>query len=218
MDNYLLLVDTYEEERQINEQTLVANNIAGMIIRLNHIEGGHHLDENFRVQWAEAGNAGLLRVPYFVYNPWVDGQENFTAGKVHHLWNAVMVDIEVTKPGYPPSTYATEVAKFCQFVRSRWNFMIYTGEAYLHLLSSWPTNADYWWAQYPFSLYPPVSETRTWAQVRAQVDALPGPFNADKIPGRFKMWRASGTAHPPGGPNRRCGRVPGHARRIAHLD
>jgi len=119
MDNYLLLVDTYEEERQINEQTLVANNIAGMIVRLNHIEGGHHLDENFHVQWAEAGNAGLLRVPYFVYNPWVDGQENFNwlVRYIPFEANAVMVDIEVTKPGYPPSTYATEVAKFCQFVR-----------------------------------------------------------------------------------------------------
>ena len=146
MNNYLLLVDTYEEERQINEQALIANNIVGMIIRLNNMEGGHHMDANFIVQWAEAGNAGLLRIPYFVYNPWVDGQENYD-WLVRHMpfeAKAVMVDIEVSKPGYSPSTYATEVARFCQIVGTRWNFMIYTGENYLSLLSSWPTNADYW--------------------------------------------------------------------------
>ena len=194
MNNYLLLVDTYEEERQINEQTLIANNIVGMIIRLNNMEGGHHMDANFIVQWAEAGNAGLLRIPYFVYNPWVDGQENYD-WLVRHMpfeAKAVMVDIEVSKPGYSPSTYATEVARFCQIVGTRWNFMIYTGENYLSLLSSWPTNADYWWAQYPNALYPQVPENRTWAQVRAQIDGFAGPFNAEKIPGRFKMWQASG--------------------------
>jgi GH25 family lysozyme M1 (1,4-beta-N-acetylmuramidase) len=194
MNSYLLLVDTYEGEEEISEQTLIANNIVGMIIRLNHIEGGHHLDENFTVQWREAGNAGLLRVPYFVYNPWVDGQENYN-WLVRYMpfeVNAVMIDIEVSKPGYSPHTYATEVARFCQFVRPRWNFMIYTGEGYLPLLSSWPVDADYWWAQYPFSLYPSTPETRTWAQVRAQINALAGPFNANKIPGRFKMWQVSG--------------------------
>ena len=73
MNNYLLLVDTYESET-IDEAALKTNNVSGMIIRLNHIEGGHHLDANFTTQWAETGKADLLRVPYFVYNPWVDGQ------------------------------------------------------------------------------------------------------------------------------------------------
>jgi GH25 family lysozyme M1 (1,4-beta-N-acetylmuramidase) len=194
MNNYLLLVDTYEGDEPINEQALIANNIAGMVIRLNNMEGGHHLDANFTAQWLQAGNAGLLRVPYFVYNPWVDGQENYEwlVRYIPYEASAVMVDIEVSKPGYPPSTYAAEVARFLQIAGSRWKYMIYTGEAYLGLLSSWPTNADYWWAQYPNSLYPPGPEARTWAQVRAQVDALPGPFNANKIPGRFKMWQISG--------------------------
>ena len=155
MNNYLLLVDTYEAET-IDEAALKANNVSGMIIRLNHIEGGHHLDTNFTTQWAETGKAGLLRVPYFVYNPWVDGQENYDwfVKHVPYEAGAVMVDVEVIYPGYSPVTYAAEVAKFCQLVGPRWNYMIYTGEGYLNLLSSWPTDADYWWAQYPYSLYP----------------------------------------------------------------
>ncbi|MCJ7435180.1 MAG: phosphodiester glycosidase family protein [Anaerolineales bacterium] len=193
MNNYLLLVDTYESET-IDEAALKTNNVSGMIIRLNHIEGGHHLDANFTTQWSETGKAGLLRIPYFVYNPWVNGQKNYDWLVKHMPYEAgaVMVDIEVIYYGYSPATYAAEVAKFFQLMGPRWNYMIYTGEGFLHLLSSWPKDADYWWAQYPNSLYPPTSQKWTWDQVRAKVDTLDGPYNAAKIPGRLKMWQASG--------------------------
>lgn len=194
MNNYLLLIDTYEGERQIDEQALIANNIVGMIIRLNHIEGGHHTDENFVTQWQEAGNAGLLRVPYFVYNPWVNAQANYD-WLVRHLpyeAGAVMLDIEVKYPGYSPDTYRDEVARFCRLVGARWHYMIYTGESVLPLLSAWPADADYWWAQYPLSLYPDTPESRTWNQVRAVIDGLDGPVNVHKIPGPWKAWQVSG--------------------------
>jgi GH25 family lysozyme M1 (1,4-beta-N-acetylmuramidase) len=193
MNNYLLLVDTYESET-IDEAALKANNVSGMIIRLNHIAGGHHPDETFTTQWTETGNAGLLRVPYFVYNPWVNGQANYDWLVKHMPYEAgaVMMDIEVVYSGYSPATYAAEVAKFCQLVGARWNYMIYTGEGFLDLLSSWPTDADYWWAQYPNSLYPSTAQKWTWDQVRTKVNALDGPNNAAKIPGRLKMWQASG--------------------------
>jgi len=193
MKNYLLLVDTYESET-IDEAALKANNVSGMIIRLNHIEGGHHLDANFTTQWSETGKAGLLRVPYFVYNPWVNGQGNYD-WLVKHIpfeAGAIMVDIEVVYTGYSPVTYAAEVVKFFQLVGPRWNYMIYTGEGFQSLLSSWPKDADYWWAQYPNSLYPPTSQKWTWDQVRAKIDTMDGPYNAAKVPGRLKMWQASG--------------------------
>lgn len=194
MDNYLLLVDTYEGEKQIDELQLIANNIPGMIMRLNHIEGGHHLDENFTTQWRETGKAGLLRVPYFVYNPWVDGDKNYDWLIKHMPYEAgaVMIDIEVEYPGYSPDTYRDEVFNFCQLVGKRWNYMIYTGENYLSLLSAWPADADYWWAQYPYSLYPNIPQTWAWNQVRTVIDAMDGPMNAAKIPGQWKLWQASG--------------------------
>jgi hypothetical protein len=70
--------------------------------------------------------------------------------------------------------------------------MLYTGEGYLDLLDTWPTDLPYWWAQYTNSLYPNKAEHRTWDQVRARVDALPGPANADKAPGDWKMWQLTG--------------------------
>ena len=193
MDNYLLLVDTYENET-INEAALKSNGVVGMIIRLNHIQGGHHLDENFKNQWKEAGEAGLLRVPYFVYNPWVDGEANYNwfVRYVPYEVGAIMIDVEVEFPNYPPNRYATELEKFCQLVAPRWNYMIYTGQGYLNLLSKWPTEADYWWAQYPAVLYPEHPEQWTWDKVREKVDALSGPLNVEMVPGRFKMWQCTG--------------------------
>jgi len=192
MNNYLLVVDTYEA-KTIDESVLKANNISGMVIRMNHMAGGHHLDTKFTTQWEEAGKAGLLRVPYFVYNPWVDGQVNYEWFVKHMPYEAgaIMIDVEVVFPGYSPITYAAELAKFCSLVAPRWSFMIYTGEGYLNLLSSWPQNVDYWWAQYPASLYPEPPQKWTWEQVRAQVNLLNGPNNANKVPGRLKMWQIS---------------------------
>ena len=193
MDNYQLLVDAYEAET-IKEDELTANNVAGVIIRLNHIGDRHHLDENFTAQWAETGTAGLLRIPFFIYSPWVDGQANYEWLVKHMPYEAgaVMVGIVVADHDYSPDIYAAEVARFCELVSSRWNFMIYTGEGYLDMLNTWPTKVDYWWAQYPFSLYPNTPEHWTWGQVRGRIDVLPGPTNLDKVPGVCWMWQATG--------------------------
>lgn len=193
MNNYLLLVDTYEAH-STNEAVLKANNIAGMIIRMNNMEGGHQLDLTFTKQWKETAAAGLLRIPYFVYNPWVDGQANYEWFVKHIPYEAgsVMIDVEVVFPGYSPAKYAAELKKFLQLVAPRWNYMIYTGENFLRLLSQWPANADYWWGQYPFAVYPDEPEHWTWDQVRAKVDSFAGPFNAEKVPGTWKMWQFTG--------------------------
>jgi GH25 family lysozyme M1 (1,4-beta-N-acetylmuramidase) len=192
MDNYLLLVDTYEA-KTVNESVLKANNVAGMIIRMNHIWPELHIDNTFVQQWKETGEAGLLRAPYYVYDPKVDGQANYDWLVKHLPFEAgsVMVDIEVERPGYSPDKYAEEVAKFCALVKPRWNPVIYTGAGYLNLLSQWPKDLAYWWAQYPYALYPSTPERLTWDQLRAKLATMSGPSNAEKIPGTWKMWQAS---------------------------
>ena len=172
MNNYLLLVDTYEAET-IDENALVANNIVGMIVRLNHIEGGHHLDETFTTQWAETGMAGLVRIPYFVYNPWVDGQANYEWLVKHMPYEAgaVMVDVEVRKSGYSPGKYREELEKFNALAKVKWNVMLYTGEGYLDLLDVWPMDLPYWVGTVPYCVVPekgrethlgPGQEFRGW--------------------------------------------------------
>jgi hypothetical protein len=192
MNNYLLLVDTFEGE-VIDEAALRTNNISGIIIRLNHVEGGLHLDASFTTQWAETGFAGLLRIPCFVYNPWVDGQSNYDWLVKHMPFEAgaVMLEVDVVYGNYSPQVYAAEVAKFCQLAGARWNYMIRTKENYLPLLNSWPATSDYWWAQYPLAMYPPSTQMWTWDQVRGQVDQLTGPSNPTMVPGHLKMWQIS---------------------------
>ncbi len=185
-----LVVDVWEGQLEIDEAALKANGVAGMGIRLNDMNGGHHMDAGFQKQWAEAQN--FVRFPYFVYNPWVDGAANFAwlAANVPVEVLAVAVDIEVRKTGYPATTYAAEVAKFLLLCKSRWKMIIYTAQWFLPDLAAWP-DVDYWWAQYPdTSMY--LKNVKTWDDLKLRLDDLDKPFNLGLIPGKIKMWQFSG--------------------------
>jgi GH25 family lysozyme M1 (1,4-beta-N-acetylmuramidase) len=188
--NTCLVVDVWEGQLEIDEAVLKANGVAGMGIRLNDMNGGHHMDTNFVKQWAEAKN--FVRFPYFVYNPWVDGAANFAwlAANVPPEAMSVAVDVEVRKPGYLERAYAGELAKFLTLCKSRWKMIIYTAQWFLPYLSSWPW-VDYWWAQYP----DPTSYfggVKTWDDLKLRLDKLDKPFNARLVPGNLKMWQFSG--------------------------
>ena len=192
---YQLVVDTWESGGEIDEQVYKDNNISALIIRLNNMNGGHHMDAGFEKQWAEAKE--FLRAPYFVYNPWVKGQANFD-WLVSHCpddANTVLVDIEVTFPLYPKSAYAAQVDYFMKLVKDKWGTKtIYTGAWFLDRLDFWPQDADYWWAQYPYALYPEKTTYASWDDIRKIIDDnnFREPFNVEKIPGTYKMWQCSG--------------------------
>ncbi len=189
--NTCLVVDVWEGQLQIDEAVLKAGGVAGMGIRLNDMNGGHHMDTNFVKQWDEAKN--FVRFPYFVYNPWVDGAANYAwlAAHVPSEVLALAVDIEVRKTGYPASTYAIEVGKFLDLCKPHWRVIIYTGQWFLPYLSSWPKTVDYWWAQYPdHKTY--FGGAKTWQDVKARLDKLDKPFNVKYVPGNLKLWQFSG--------------------------
>lgn len=187
-----LLIDTWESGGEIDENILLANGIAGMIMCLNDISGGHHMDENFIVQWEQA-RALPVRIPYFVYNPWKNGQENYDwlAAHIPDECGAVMVDVEVRYTGYSPDIYASELEKFKTLVAAKYNYLIYTGQGYLDLCTYWP-DAGYWWAAYPLAFY--QYETITWDVLRARLETIPRPANEFRIPGSgiLKMWQFTG--------------------------
>ena len=191
MINPVLLVDTWEGGGEIDEAVLLANNVAGMIVRLNDISGGHHVDENFYIQWEQA-RVLPVRIVYWVYNPWKNGQENYDwlIANLPAECGAVMVDVEVIKTGYPAATYGTEFFKFHLMLKEKLNVMIYTGEWFLKYLSTWPVNADYWFAAYPLGLY--QYETITWDALRTRLIGYDYPSNKDEVPGVLKMWQFTG--------------------------
>ena len=189
--NTCLVVDVWEGQLEVDEAVLKANGVAGMAIRLNDMSGGHHMDTNFLKQWAEAKN--FVRFPYFVYNPWVDGAANFAwlAANIPAEVKTVAVDVEVSKSGYAPATYAAEVAKFLNLCNPRWKVIIYTAQWFLPYISSWPRTVDYWWAQYPDSVTY-FGGVKTWDELRLRLDRLDKPFNINSVPGPLKMWQFSG--------------------------
>ncbi len=190
--NTCLVVDVWEGQLEVDEAILKANGVTGMAIRLNDMNGGHHMDTGFVKQWAEAVN--FVRFPYFVYNPWVDGPTNYAwlASHVPVEVNGLAVDIEVRKTGYPSSTYATEFSKFMALASARWKVIIYSGQWFLPYLSTWP-KTDYWWAQYPdHKTY--FDKVSTWDELKIRLDKLDRPFNVGTVPGTCKMWQFSGDA------------------------
>ncbi len=188
--NTCLVVDVWEGQLEIDEAVLKANGVAGMGIRLNDMNGGHHMDTGFVKQWGEAKN--FVRFPYFVYNPWVDGTANFNwlAANVPAEVKGLAVDLEVRKTGYPSSTYAVEVANFLELCKVRWKIIIYTGQWFLPYIATWPKK-DYWWAQYPdYATY--FKNTKTWDDLKNRLDKLDKPFNVTTAPGPVKLWQFSG--------------------------
>jgi hypothetical protein len=185
-----IIFDVYEGSLEIDE-TELSGHVKGLAIRINDIRGGHHKDENFDKQWKEA--EGFYRAPYFVYNPWKSGADNFS-------WlipncpetKIICVDAEVKKLLYAPKTYAKEFDVFyrkCQAAFGK--VLIYTAEWFLPFLSAWP-NGEYWWAQYLKVVYPPARVNVTWAQLETMLAPLSIPSNGNKCPGKIVMWQCSG--------------------------
>lgn len=187
---YILMVDIWEGQGTIDWVALENGGVAGAFVRLNDMNGGHHMDSMFDTYWRAP--TSLIRVPYFVYNPWVSGQSNFDFLVAHMPLDAraVALDVEVVYSGYSASSYASNVAQFVNLVKTRWHHVIYTAEWFLPYLSYWPTTSDYWWAQYPNALY--TAETITWDRMREELLPYSGPANAGKSPATVLFWQCSG--------------------------
>jgi len=191
MDNYSIVLDVWEGQLEINEAELTGN-VVGLIVRLNDMNGGHHKDTGFDKQWEEAKN--FSPAPYFVYNPWVSGQDNYAWLRASiPSCPAVFIDTEVRKTSLSVSLYGAEYNKFIKLCRSNWKTIIYTGAGFLDALAPWPKDVDYWWAAYPWSMYPNPGIKVTWEQLRTMLDKLVWPpYNSAVSPGLVGMWQCSG--------------------------
>lgn len=198
MQGYKLVVDVWEAETNLDYGVLKQNGVDGIVIRLNSISGGLHMDANFVTQWSEAGAAGFARAPYFVFNPWRTGAENATwlfANLPGGYKGRIFVDVEVKYTVITTGQYATELAKFCEIVNSHNPVSIYTGEWFLPNLSKWPSLYTYWWAQYMNVLYDNVKYVlpKTWDALRTVLAGIQDkPTNAIKCPGFIRLWQISG--------------------------
>ncbi len=190
MKDYLLGLDVWEGSLDIDEAVVEEAGVAYLGIRLNSIDGSTHLDENFTRQWAQAER--FRRWPYYVYNPRLSGPEN-AEWMGDHLppgVKRVAIDVEVKRAGYAPAAYATEVRRFVDLAKRCWRPAIYTGPWFLPVLSSWPSDCDYWWGRYPYLMYPKTSLVITWERLREMIAAL--RWSPGEAPGPVAVWQCSG--------------------------
>jgi len=191
----LMLADVWEGALDIDEPVLRSGGVVGLMIRLNDMNGGHHMDTNFYAQWDQAVN--FLRAPYFVYNPWVDGEANFQwlANHVPAKTTVVFPDVEVKRAGYSPADYSAELNEFMIKVRARWQYAIYTGGWFLPLVDPWPSG-NYWWARWPYYLCPQGDKVQwTWNEMQTRMNTFgykPDPTTPKKCPGNPVVWQCSG--------------------------
>jgi hypothetical protein len=188
-----ILCDVWEGSLDIDEPVLREGGVVGFMVRLNDMNGGHHMDMTFDAQWKQVEN--FLRAPYFVYNPWVNGAANFN-WMHNHLPDGVSIvfaDVEVTKPGYSPETYADELQFFYNLCAQHYKTVIYTGAWFLPLVSHWP-DCEYWWARYPYYLCPQGDRVQwTWSEFSQRAHAYGyKPDPNDYCPGVEKVWQCSG--------------------------
>jgi GH25 family lysozyme M1 (1,4-beta-N-acetylmuramidase) len=192
----LKVVDIWEADNYLEVPTLLNAGVMGAIVRLNDMNGGHHLDELFPVNWERAKQFAVQSV-YFVYNPWVDGKTN-ADWFLSHLPSDIahrrlFADVEVKYAGYSPDTYASEVAKFKDLIEKKFPYSAYTGQWFLNYLSKWPTGS-YWWARYPDVFWPEPPQTITWAEFDRRGAAMKfKDADPDKsCPGTVELWQCSG--------------------------
>jgi GH25 family lysozyme M1 (1,4-beta-N-acetylmuramidase) len=193
--------DYWEGNPDVDE-TVIAAIVKFMFIRLNDMNGGHHMDELFNKHWTEAAN--FLRCFYFVYNPWKDGMENFIWMTEHMPKDTpprFMLDVEVKFSGYSASEYARQVDIFISKCISVGMLpVIYTGAWFIEYLSYWRKDVPYCWARYPLSMQP-AATPGTFAQLQEKVNALkwdpdgsiayPALAQNQRAPGEVKLWQVS---------------------------
>lgn len=191
--SYGLVFDVYEGSLECDEAEFKKGGVIGIIIRLNDMDGGHHRDAGFDKQWIEAKN--FYPVPYFVYNPWVSGQENYQWLFSNMPLNcpAVFIDTEVRKQGLSPEEYGIEYNIFISMCKKKWKTIIYTGLGFFDAIIPWPSDVDYWWAAYPLSMYSITRINVSWEQLHIMTSMLTWPPpNSSSSPGNVKLWQCSG--------------------------
>lgn len=191
---YILGGDVWEGALDIDENTLLSAGVKFLVIRLNDINGGSHIDTNFVNQWGQAER--FLRAPYFVYSPWTTGQKNaqFLMDNLPLETTRIFADIEVSYAGYSPKEYANNVRAFVSQIKAyKKPLSIYTGGWFLNMLSEWPKDVDYWWARYPNWVYPSQKTSVSWEWITNRVNQLAWSpdYGTYKSPGPVVLWQCT---------------------------
>lgn len=206
LEKYVTVADIFEADDTTMskldlDELWVTGKVRGFGIRLNDMNGGHHKDELFDYHWKRIGDYispdkhRFARFPYFVYNPWVSGVENFYWERAHFPKDSLIAgdDVEVirniSQPDgsqalYSKKEYADNVNIFTGMNKGLTQLM-YTGPWFIPYLEYWPTNKLYWWAQYFDVMHTTIGKI-SWEEFYKRAAQLSWPHNA---PGRVAVYQ-----------------------------
>jgi hypothetical protein len=190
VNNIQFVVDEWEGNTTTDDDILIEGGVKAKIVRLNSMNGGLHMDDEFEEKWKTAKKYKYRSI-YCVFNPWVDGDTNF------HFFNKnlpldskgirVFMDVEVRYSEITPEKYASEMF-LCKKELEKYNKVsVYSCQGLLDICSRWPTD-DWWWAAYPLVLY----GNYDWNELRNRVSKLDFCPNKNKCPGAVKLWQCIG--------------------------
>lgn len=187
---FQIILDIWEGNPDIDVDVVRSNGVVGLVVRLNDMRGGHHMDERFYVNWEKA-KSFPVQAMYYVYNPWVSGRANFEWMKAHmpadYGRRRLFIDVEVRYEGYSPTAYRKEVEIFLALAREHYTVTVYSGGGFLGLLDRWLAD-EYWWAAYPLAL----NGIKTWASYLAVLETLSMKAFTSSCPGKVILWQCSG--------------------------
>jgi hypothetical protein len=190
MDGCIIL-DEWQGNPNLNHPLLISSGVLGMIVRLNDMQGGHHLDKLFIQNW-QLAQGYKAKAIYFVYNPWVDGVANYTWLKANlpaGYKGRIFFDVEVAYPNYSPAEYAQELLTCILLTEKNNPITIYTGLGSWALVNPWPKR-DFWWAYYFGNL---IGSYQNWNSFVEKVLPLSLPTSViSRVNGTIKMVQITG--------------------------
>ena len=206
MQNYSIVVDCWEANVNLDEQTLLANGVRGLIIRMNDTVDREHLDENFNAQWA--ASSMFYRMPYFVFAPWmtVQAQVDFIIANLPAGCKSIALDVEVDAYTINPIKVAGDLCELMRRLQMLGlHVIIYSGSWYWQIKHiqvglPWQAAADYWWAAYPYLFQPNNSRTATtWDALKGLIAkwvwdtaGSPGPCQLRQVCSRYALPGTAG--------------------------
>lgn len=181
--DYALGVDVWEGSLDIDENLLKANGVEFIIIRLNHISGTLHLDDNFLRQWEQSMAFG--RGAYYVESPAYP-----LSDQLHFLDDNVPPECEVVCPDLElRGLTASLIVDINQGLRARGKRVMDYSGGWCQEFLTLPVGEDYWWARYPGYLYPASTTPIEWAAFKNRLDDL--AWEPGSAPGKIVCWQCT---------------------------
>jgi hypothetical protein len=194
-DKMILGIDIWEGDVNLDYNVLKAAGVQYDIIRIDDTKGNLHLDNLFLDHWAKAEQAEIIHWPYYVYSPWDAPYKQYDWLKANVPADVKLIAIDVELKGnLSPNMLRDSVEMTLKMASQLWKVIIYTGgwfwQANTITQAHWMTEYEYWWARYPYALYPEKPMAISWEGLKVLMEST-GFHPLIFSPFSCRLWQAT---------------------------